>query len=195
MREKEIKKYTKLNELAEPNGIVIFGSGEDKSIPIGELRQAFALESNIYNRSFKNISINDAVKLYDECIASLAPETILIHIGDADKHFFTETPATFDNKFRELIAHIKSHNKNCRIAIMSLRNYNNNSQTEQINKHLKYIADSEMCEYCDIANKKLWNPKSTKDAISFIYSIGFVYPLKKRQSLHDIVKILFCYEA
>ena len=45
MREKEIKKYTKLNELAEPNGIVIFGGGEDKSIPIGALRQAFALES------------------------------------------------------------------------------------------------------------------------------------------------------
>ena len=40
MREAEIKKYAKLNELAEQGGIVIFGCNEDKDIPTGEIRQA-----------------------------------------------------------------------------------------------------------------------------------------------------------
>ena len=52
MRETEMKNYTKLNDLAERGGIVIFGCGEDKNIPTCELRQAFSVEAKVYNRSF-----------------------------------------------------------------------------------------------------------------------------------------------
>lgn len=45
MRGSEIKKYTKLNELAEQGGIVIFGCGEDVNIPVGEVRQAFSVDA------------------------------------------------------------------------------------------------------------------------------------------------------
>ena len=54
MREAEIKNYTNLNELAEQGGIVILGDGKDKDIPTCELRQAFAVESKVYNRSFES---------------------------------------------------------------------------------------------------------------------------------------------
>ena len=40
----EVRKYQKLNELAETNGIVVFGGREDMNIFLGELRQAFAIE-------------------------------------------------------------------------------------------------------------------------------------------------------
>ena len=46
------RKYEHLNRLADPNGIVIFGGSRDLDLPVGELRQAFSLESKIYNRSF-----------------------------------------------------------------------------------------------------------------------------------------------
>ena len=195
MRETEIKNYIKLNQLAEQGGIVIFGSNEDKDIPTCEIRQAFAVESKIYNRSFANFSITEAVSVYEKVVVPLAPETLLIHIGEADLAFFTETPNKFDNKYRELISYIKSQNKKCRIAIVSLRNYDSDPQIEEINKHLKYIADSEQCEYGDIATKKVWNPKATMDAAAFVYSIGFVRPLKNKRPLYDLVKILFCYNA
>ena len=195
MREAEIKNYAKLNELAEQGGIVIFGCKEDKDIPTGEIRQAFAVESKIYNRSFESISVKDALSVYKETVAALSPETILLHIGETDIDFFTENSAEFDNKYRELIGYIKSQNKKCRIAIISLRNYGSNPQIEEINKHLKYIADSEQCEYGDIATKKVWNPKATMDAVSFVYSIGFVHPLKNKRPLYDLVKMLFCYNA
>ncbi|MEE1047780.1 MAG: hypothetical protein U0M60_10190, partial [Clostridia bacterium] len=103
MREAEIKNYVKLNDLAEQGGIVIFGSGSDKNIPTGEIRQAFAVESKIYNRSFENLSVTESVSIYEKVIAPLAPETVLIHIGEADLTNFAGNLTEFDNKYLELI--------------------------------------------------------------------------------------------
>ena len=191
----EVRKYQKLNELAETNGIVVFGGREDMNIFLGELRQAFAIEQKMYNRSIAGLSVKDAVAVYDECVAPITPETVLIHIGEADRKFFEAHPSEFDNRYRELLSHIKSQNKKCRIAVVSLRNYEFDPQIEEINKHLKYIADSEQCEYGDIASKKVWNPQSTRNTISFVYATGFVRPLKNKRPLYDLVKILFCCEA
>ena len=195
MREAEIKSYEKLNELAEQGGIVIFGCGVDKDIPTCEIRQAFAVESKIYNRSFESVSVNGALSIYKETVAALSPETVLLHIGETDIEFFAENSAEFDNKYRELIGYIKSQNKKCRIAIVSLRNHDSDPQIEVINKHLKYIADSEQCEYGDISAKMVWNPKASMEVASFVYSIGFVHPLKNKRPLYDLVKMLFCYNA
>lgn len=193
--EKEITKYKKLNELAEQNGIVIFGGSEDLNIPLGEIRQAFSVDQKMYNRSIAGVSVKDAIKLFDECVAPLNPETVLLHLGEADLSLFAEKPSEFDHKFRELITHIKSQNKKCRIAVVSMRNYDKDALIAELNKHLKYIADSEKCEYGNIESKKVWNPKSTMDAVSFVYSIGFIHPLKSQRPLYDLVKMLFCCEA
>lgn len=142
-----------------------------------------------------NLSVNDALSVYKETVAALSPETVLLHIGETDIDFFAKSSTEFDNKYRKLIGYIKSQNKKCRIAIISLRNYDYDSQIEEINKHLKYIADSEQCEYGDISAKMVWNPKTSMDAASFVYSIGFVHPLKNKRPLYDLVKMLFCYEA
>jgi len=195
MREAEIKNYKKLNELAEQGGIVIFGYGVDKEIPTCEIRQAFAVESKVYNRSFDNLSVNDALSVYKETVAALSPETVLLHIGETDIDFFAKSSTEFDNKYRKLIGYIKSQNKKCRIAIISLRNYDCNPQIAEINKHLKYIADSEQCEYGDISAKMVWNPKASMEVSSFVYSIGFVHSIKNKRPLYDLVKMLFCYNA
>lgn len=195
MRTEEIKNYSNLNTLAEQGGIVIYGCGEDKDIPTCEIRQAFAIESKIYNRSFDNLSITEAVSLYEKVVAPLKPETVLVHIGEADLQTFTENPVEFDNKYLELIKVIKANSKKCRIAIISLKNYDNESRIAELNKHLKYIADSEKCEYGDISAKKVWNPKATMEAASFVYSIGFVHPLKNKRPLYDLVKMLFFYKV
>ena len=194
MREAEIKKYTKLNELAEQGGIVVFGCGEDVNIPVGEVRQAFSVDAKMYNRSFKNLSITEAEAMYEMCIAPISPETVLIHIGEDDLSLFKKDATEFDATYRNLIAFIKKQNKKCRIAVVSMREHDNHPIIEEMNKHLKSIADSEQCEYGDIASKKVWNPKSAMDAASFVYSIGFVRPLRCKRPLYDLVKMLFCYE-
>ena len=106
MLQDEINIHKSLNKIAESNGIVIFGGGEDKDIPIGELRQAFAIESKLYNRSITGLSAENAVELFDECVAPLAPDTILLHVGVADLGVFRQLPSAFDNAYRTLISHI-----------------------------------------------------------------------------------------
>ena len=194
MREAEIKKYIKLNELAEQGGIVVFGCGEDVNIPVGEVRQAFSVDAKMYNRSFKNLSITEAEAMYETCIAPINPETVLIHIGEDDLSLFKKDATEFDTTYRKLITFIKKQNKKCRIAVVSMRDHDNHPIIAEMNQHLKNIADSEQCEYGDIASKKVWNPKSTMDAASFVYSIGFVRPLRCKRPLYDLVKMLFCYE-
>ena len=191
MLQDEINIHKSLNKIAESNGIVIFGGGEDKDIPIGELRQAFAIESKLYNRSITGLSAENAVELFDECVAPLAPDTILLHVGVADLGVFRQLPSAFDNAYRTLISHIKAFNKNCRIAIVSLKNYNDDAVIEELNN----IADSEQCEFGDIAKKKVWNPQQTKELSSFLYSMGFARPLNSRHPLYDLIKIVFCFDA
>ena len=87
--------YHSLNELANPNGMIIFGGNSDISIPLCELKQAFALDNDIYNRSFSDLSVTNALEYYDTYIADLKPESILIHIGESDIDFFLSAPSKF----------------------------------------------------------------------------------------------------
>ena len=190
----EIEKYQSLNKLSEQNGIVIFGGTSDKKIPLCELKQAFDLRNNLYNRSFEKLSVKNACEIYDDCLKTLYPETLLLHIGESDLDCFKNSPSNFVSKYRELIKCIRNSNPKCHIAIISLKNPNGNHIITELNKQLKYIAESEQCEYEDISLKRIWNPRQTKDIISFVYSTGFVHPLNKRRSVYDLTKILFCFD-
>ena len=193
MREEEIKKYKELNNISEPDGIVIFGGTEDINIPLCELKQAFGIKENCYNRSFENLLLDEASDIYAECISELLPETVLLHIGDAEN--FKKSPEDFTKDYRKIISEIRKYNIKCRIAVVSLKNYDNDNNIAELNKLLKYIANSEKCEYFDISEKRLWNPQQTKEVASFIHDIGFLHPLKNKRSLNDLVKIMFCINA
>ena len=190
----KFKNYTSLNELADQNGIVIFGGSEDKEIPLCELRQAFSIEAKLSNRSIHNLSVKDAALVYEAIVAPINPDTVLLHIGEADLALFEENPSEFDQHYLHLIHTIKSLNKKCRIAVISLRNDDHSALIQDMNKHLKYIAESERCDFGDITEKRVWNPKETKDIVSFVYSTGFIQPLRNRRPIFDLIKILFYYE-
>ena len=181
------KKYIALNTLAEPNGILIFGGTDDIQLPLCELKQAFSLEEPCYNRSFENLSVKDAAEFYCAYAAELAPQTVLLHIGAADLTLFETSAEDFTRYYRQLIEQIHIHNKHCQIAIVSIKGHN----YAELNKHLKYIASSEHCEFCDISGRRLWNPRQTKDVISFVYNTGFIHPLKRSRPLYNLVNIFF----
>ena len=195
MRDLEIRKYKKLNELAQSDGIVIFGEGTDTNIPLCELRQALDVDEKMYNRSFTELSINDAVNAFDTCISPISPETVFIHIGKSDIDSFKECHSNFDIEYRALIKHIREQNKKCRIAVISIKNTDNDPNVEEMNRHLKYIADSEKCEFGDLTVQKVWNPKATMQTSSFIRNMGFVHPLRTPKPLYDLIRILFSSEV
>lgn len=195
MFEDKIAKYKFLNQLAEADGTVIFGTSSDVNIPLGELKQAFALSGSIYNRSFSELSVADAARVYGECVAELCPDTVIVHIGGADVSDFGDKETEFEENYRALIGTIREKNKNCRIVIVSLKNYDNNATVTNINKLLCEIANTEKCEFEDISTKQKWNVKGSSETASFIYDIGFVRPLNIKRPIYNLVRILFCYEG
>lgn len=190
MKNAETAKYVKLNELAAQGGVAILGGSADREIPLCELKQAFGLEAMLYNRSVDAISVNNAVEIYDACVAPLAPETVLLHIGDADIRLFADDSSRFDQKYRELVKHIRDNDSKCGIVIVSLANPDGSADVAELNRHLKYIAESERCQYGDIAAKKVWNPRETRGVMTFLNAMGFGGA--RHQPIYDLIRILFC---
>lgn len=195
MFERELEKYKALNQLAESDGIVIFGENDDVNIPLGELKQAFGIKDNIYNRSFTELTASAAPKLFDQCIAELYPDTVILHIGDTDAQNCRDSKSAFETDFRKLICSIRTCNKNCRIVIVSLKNRNNNSDIAEINVRLQNIARTEKCEYENISQKREWNLIENSKISSLIYDTGFERPLCIKRPIYNLVRILFCREG
>lgn len=189
-----ITKYKKLNKLADTFGTVIFGDQEDLEIPLCELKQAFQLNQNFYNRSFPNLSILDSAKIYEECIEPLCPKVLLLHIGSNDLELLERDIEAFSYAYTNLINTIKKTNSTCQIVLISQQNPKEDLAISNLNLSLKNIAQSYNLVFEDISKNRLWNPKETKEVLSFIYSMGFVRPLQRQKSFYDLVKILFCYQ-
>lgn len=180
--EKEIKNYQRLNAIATTGGVVIFGENADKDIPVAELKESFNLEYSAYNRSFTDLNLENAIELYDSCVKELLPDTVMIHIGSNSDYW--ENIADFEQKYIQLINHIKGLNKNVRVVVVSV-------EDEETNRHLRNIADSTRTEYQSILHSSLWNPQSIKSVNSFVQSMG-IFGSKRKASAYDLAKIFFC---
>lgn len=118
----------------------------------------------------------------------------ILHIGEADVCDFEYRKATFEEGYRALIKSIRGKNKRTRIVIVSLKNYENDSDITKLNKSLAYIADSEKCEFTDISAKRVWDAKANQEVTAFLYELGFDRPLNVKRPIYNLINILFCYE-
>ncbi|MBO7584023.1 MAG: hypothetical protein J6T20_09555 [Treponema sp.] len=174
----------------EKNAVILLGNGLDTKIPVQSLGKEFKFNFKIYNKSCEKLSSENVKEYFSEAIAPLAPEGIMIHLGENDLNLCMNNSALFDTKYFELIQQIKSINKKCRIALISLANPQNNKAISLVNRHIKAIADSEKCSYVNLDNAHLWNPAATKAAVEFAHSMG----LNTRKPLNDVAEILYSYE-
>lgn len=175
----------------ENEAVILFGGSADKEIPVAEIAQSYDFNFPMYNRSFHGLSLKDAKKSFSEKIETMNPEAVILHIGADDLDLFKKNSAEFDIKYIDLISFIKSGNKKRRVALISNLDPVNAHLFDEMNRHIKAIADSEHCTFVDINNAKLWNPESTKELMSFMYNIGFDQPLNVKKPLGDISEILY----
>lgn len=198
MFEQHLKRYKTLNSLAERGGIVILGGDGDLSIPLCELRQAFDIEAKLYNRSLPGLSVTDAITVYDACVTELEPDTLLLHLGAADLDLLESDPVTFDRAYRALVEHVQNSTPDCRIAIVSVSDTvsggTDDPRLATLDRHLRYIAESEHCSFADTAAHSVWSPRETRSVMSFAKAMGLGRE-GRRKPLYDLVKILFGSEA
>lgn len=186
---KDITRYKSLNSLSSEGAVVLFGETDDKDIPVTEISESLELKEKVYNRSISNLYISAAPEVYDAVIAPIHPSTVLIHIGSNDVDFYGRFPGRFDHDYRTLIQHIKTTNKNCRVGVVAVRNEENNENLDRMNQQLKFIAESENCEFCNITAETKWSPAAVKAAYDYYYSTGFAGNAKK--PVYDLAKMFF----
>lgn len=175
------------------DSVILFGGTSDKEIPVAEIAQNYEFNFRMYNRSSYNLSLNDSKKIFKEHVETLNPEAVIIHLGENDLDLFNRNSAEFDIKYIELIAFIKSADRERRIALVSNVDKNNRHAFDEMNRHIKAIAESEHCVFVNLDNAKLWNPESSKELMSFMYNLGFDHPLNIKKPLGDISTILYSY--
>ena len=180
---------TKPSAVEKKNGVILMGGTLDKAIPVSQLAGEYSFNFEIYNKSDASLNVTNAKNYFEKAISTLAPEGILIHIGESDANLIKTNPSNFDTYYIELIESIRSCNKACRIALVSIDNPNADKSIELINAHIKAIAGAEKATFVNLENAKLWHPESTKAACNFAHSMG----LKVRKPLNDVAEILYSY--
>ena len=174
----------------EKNAVILLGNGLDTNIPVQSLGKEFKFNFKIYNKSCEKLSFENVQEYFSNAVAPLAPEGIMIHLGENDINLCMNNSELFDTNYLDFIKQIKSCNKKCRIALVSVANPQNNKVISQMNRRIKAIADSEKCSFVNLDNAHLWNPAATKAAIEFAHSMG----LNTRKPLSDVAEILYSYE-
>ena len=174
----------------EKNAVILLGNGLDTKIPVQSLGKEFKFNFKIYNKSCDKLCFEDVYEYFTQNIAPLAPEGIMIHLGENDINLCMNNSELFDTNYLNLIKQIKSSNKKCRIALISVANPHNNKAVGLVNRHIKAIAESEKCSFVNLDNAHLWNPAATKAAIEFAHNMG----LNTRKPLSDVAEILYSYE-
>lgn len=180
---------TKPSAVEKKNGVILMGGTLDKAIPVSQLAGEYSFNFEIYNKSDASLNVTNAKNYFEKAISTLSPEGILIHIGESDANLIKTNPSNFDTYYIELIESIRSCNKACRIALVSIDNPNADKSIELINAHIKAIAGTEKVTFVNLENAKLWHPESTKAACNFAHSMG----LKVRKPLNDVAEILYSY--
>ena len=82
--EDEMETYREMNSITEAGGVVLFGSNTFAALPIGELAQAFRITEPIYNRSVKDVRIDQIESYLKVCLYDLNPRKIFVNMGDID---------------------------------------------------------------------------------------------------------------
>lgn len=145
----EMETYRELNSITEAGGVVLFGSNTFASLPVGELTQAFRITEPIYNRSIRNVRIDQIESYLKVCLYDLNPRKIFVNMGDIDILDENVDIDNFISKYEWLLymIHTKTQASIYIVPVIS------DSETAfNINQRLKALASQTGCKYIDVSS-------------------------------------------
>ena len=143
-----MEKYRELNSITEAGGVVLFGSNTFASLPIGELTQAFRITEPIYNRSVRDVRIDQLESYLKVCLYDLNPRKIFVNMGDVDARDENVDIDNFISKYEWLLymIHTKTQASIYIVPIVS-----DSPAAFKINQRLKALASQTGCKYIDVS--------------------------------------------
>lgn len=185
----ELKKDLHEEESRKAYNVALMGGTYDTEIPSEEIAENCDLDFDIINRSTFALSLRNAKEYYKKYVAGLESDGMILHLGQEDKELFKANPSEFDNLYLGLISLIKGNNKDCRLALVSVKNSANEVYVNEMNNHIKAIASSEQAVFVNLENASLWNPEGAKASSDFAAGMG----LKIKKPIYDVATMLYSY--
>jgi len=142
----EMKTYRELNSITEAGGVVLFGSNTFANLPLGELSQAFQITEPLYNRSIKDVRIDQIESYLKVCLYDLNPRKIFVNIGDVDIADENVNVEDFISKYEWLLYMIHTKTE-AAIYIVSI--ISDAPAAQKINRQLKKLAAQTGCKFID----------------------------------------------
>ena len=144
----EMETYRELNSITEAGGVVLFGSNTFASLPVGELTQAFRITEPVYNRSIRDVRIDQIENYLKVCLYDLNPRKIFVNMGDVDVHDENVDIDNFISKYEWLLymIHTKTQASIYIVPIVS-----DSPAAFKINQRLKALASQTGCKYIDVS--------------------------------------------
>lgn len=146
--EDEMETYRELNSITEAGGVVLFGSNTFASLPVGELTQAFRITEPIYNRSIRDVRIDQIESYLKVCLYDLNPRKIFVNLGDIDALDENVNVDNFISKYEWLLYMI--HTKT-QASIYIVPVISESPAAFRINQRLKTLATQTGCKYIDVS--------------------------------------------
>lgn len=146
--EDEMETYREMNSITEAGGVVLFGSNTFAALPVGELAQAFRITEPIYNRSIKDVRIDQIESYLKVCLYDLNPRKIFVNMGDVD---ILDENADIDNfisKYEWLLYMVHTKTK---ASIYIVPIVSNSPIAFKMNQRLKALASQTGCKYIDVS--------------------------------------------
>ncbi|WP_251389037.1 SGNH/GDSL hydrolase family protein [Mediterraneibacter agrestimuris] len=142
----EMETYRELNSITEAGGVVLFGSNTFANLPLGELTQAYRITEPIYNRSIKDIRINQIENYLKVCLFDLNPRKIFVNLGDVDIKDESLDVENFISKYEWLLYMIHTKTQ-AEIYIVSI--VSSSPEAAEINQRLQKLATQTGCHFLD----------------------------------------------
>ena len=146
--EDEMETYRELNSITEAGGVVLFGSNTFAALPVGELTQAFRITEPIYNRSIRDVRIDQIESYLKVCLYDLNPRKIFVNLGDIDALDENVNVDNFISKYEWLLYMI--HTKT-QASIYIVPVISESPAAFKINQRLKVLAAQTGCKYIDVS--------------------------------------------
>lgn len=150
--ENELENYRMLNKVARKGGAVLFGSTFARNIPLGELKQDFEFDCDLYNRSLTDLSVFDVGGVLEDCVIDLEPRKVLIQLGETDLERGFHTIDEIVAQYELILSRIQSRIPDCAITVVSVGNADGSLFPGELNAHLEALARRMKCSYADISS-------------------------------------------
>ncbi|SMC30918.1 hypothetical protein SAMN06296952_0026 [Oscillospiraceae bacterium] len=150
--EKEIATYNTLNRLSRRDSVVILGSTYFREMPVGELKQAFGILSDIYNRSLTDLSVFEAKDIAIDIVNEMSPRKLILQLGETDLRSGKHTVDEVIDQIEAIVRELRKVGRSVQIVLVSLNNIPDRTIEEEFNRKLEKLSRRCKALYADISS-------------------------------------------